>query len=127
MLDARAASFPTPPYAISNSTLVLLEFHFRSLTEEVFSVSLSLSLSLSFSTPPTQHECKERAWQGTFGSQERYASSSSVKTPLSLKVIFIPLFGPVNRQQNWKSWERSGALSDDNHPETCLIITINDT
>jgi hypothetical protein len=32
----------------------------------------------------------------------------------------------VNHRQNWKGWERSGDLRD-NQAETCLIITINDT
>jgi hypothetical protein len=34
------------------------------------------------------------------------------------------MFGPVNHEQNWEGWERSGEKAD-NQAETCLIITIN--
>ena len=47
-----------------------------------------------------------------------------------IRFLSCHLFGPVNHGQNWKGWERSGEndlIISDNHAQTCLIITINDT
>ncbi len=41
-----------------------------------------------------------------------------------------PFFNFRSFGQNWKGWERSGEkglIISDNHAQTCLIITINDT
>jgi hypothetical protein len=46
-----------------------------------------------------------------------------------IRFLFCYLFGPVNHDQNWKSWDRSGEkglIISDNQAQTCLIITIND-
>ncbi len=47
-----------------------------------------------------------------------------------IRFLSCHLFGPVNHEQTWKGWERSGEkglIISDNQAQTYLIITINDT
>ena len=47
-----------------------------------------------------------------------------------IRFLSCHLFGPVNHDQTWRGWERSGEkglIINDNQAQTWLIITINDT
>ncbi len=64
------------------------------------------------------------------GAGERFCAPLPPSPHFYIRFLSCHLFGPVNHGQTLKVWERSGEkglIISDNHAQTWLIITINDT